>query len=226
MSETPIDMIKYAIFDMDGTLIDTEPLYEKAWVDIGEKWGLDGMAEKYPLIVGRSIESICSMMKEWFGEDFDASGFFAERMQCFVGFIEKEIPLKDGCIELLEFLKRQGIPMAIATSTPMYITSSNMQKTGIGKYMDAVVTAEAVKNGKPEPDIFLEAARRIGADPLYTVVCEDSINGIRGAHRAAMKPIMVVDRLAPTDETEKLCFATCDSLFDVMELIKKENKII
>ena len=218
-------MIKYVIFDMDGTLLDTEPLYEKSWVDIGEKWGLEGMAEKYPLIVGRSIESICSMMKEWFGEDFDASGFFEERMKCFVELIGKEIPLKDGCMELLEFLKRQSIPMAIATSTPMYITSSNMQKTGIGKYADAVVTAEAVKNGKPAPDIFLEAARRIGADPLYTVVCEDSINGICGAHRAAMKPIMVVDRLVPTKETEELCYAICNSLFDVMELIKKENKI-
>ena len=115
--------------------------------------------------------------------------------------------------------------MAIATSTPMYITSNNMDKTGIGKYMDAVVTAEAVQNGKPAPDIFLEAAKRIGADPLYTIVCEDSINGIRGAHRAAMKPIMVVDRLAPTEETEELCYAICNSLFDVMELIKKENKI-
>ena len=218
-------MIKYAIFDMDGTLLDTEPLYEKAWVDIGEKWGLEGMAEKYPLIVGRSIESICSMMKEWFGEDFDASGFFEERMKCFVGLIEREIPIKKGCIELLEFLKQQGIPMAIATSTPMYITSNNMDKTGIGKYMDAVVTAEAVQNGKPAPDIFLEAAKRIGADPLYTIVCEDSINGIRGAHRAAMKPIMVIDRLAQTDETAEICFATCDSLLDVMEIIKKENKI-
>lgn len=218
-------MIKYAIFDMDGTLLDTEPLYEKAWVDIGEKWGLEGMAEKYPLIVGRSIESICSMMKEWFGEDFDASGFFEERMKCFVGLIEREIPIKKGCIELLEFLKQRGIPMAIATSTPMYITSNNIDKTGIGKYMDAVVTAEAVQNGKPAPDIFLEAAKRIGADPLYTIVCEDSINGIRGAHRAAMKPIMVIDRLAPTDETAEICFATCDSLLDVMEIIKKENKI-
>lgn len=217
-------MIKYVIFDMDGTLIDTEPLYEKAWVDIGEKWGLDGMAERYPLIVGRSIESICLMMKEWFGEDFEASKFFAERMQRFVKLIEEEIPLKKGCMELLEFLKQQGIPMAIATSTPMYITSSNMEKTGIGKYMDAVVTSEAVRNGKPEPDIFLEAARRIGADPLYTVVCEDSINGIRGAYRALMKPIMVVDRLAPTEETNKLCFATCDDLFEVMKLIKEENR--
>ena len=217
-------MIKYVIFDMDGTLLDTEPLFERAWVDIGDKWGLPGMREMYPLIVGRSIESICVMLKEMFGDDFDASGFFAERMAYFVDLIEKEIPLKKGCMELLEFLKQQGIPMAIATSTPMYITGSNMEKTGIGKYMDAVVTAEAVKNGKPEPDIFLEAARRIGADPLYTVVCEDSINGIRGAYRAKMKPIMVVDRLSPTEETDSLCFATCKDLLEVKELIKKENK--
>ncbi len=219
-------MIKYVIFDMDGTLIDTEPIYRKTWIETGERWGLAGMEPMYPSIMGKSIESIIIMMKERFGEDFDGEGFFDERMSNFISLTESGVITRPGCFELLRYLKEIGIPMALATSTPLHITERNMRSTGIGQYMDAIVTSSMVKHGKPAPDIFLEAARRIGADPEHTIVCEDSPYGILAAYEAGMKPVFIPDLTEQTDDICRLAYSTVNSLAEVIEIIKKENKEI
>ena len=82
-----------------------------------------------------------------------------------------------------------------------------------------------IERGKPFPDIFLRAGELLGADPDTTAVCEDSYNGLIGAHRAKMKPLMVIDLLEPTDEIKTITYAINDTLFDVIDLIKKENNI-
>lgn len=218
-------MIKYVIFDMDGTLLDTEPLFEKSWNDIGEKWGFEGIDKLYCQIVGRSADTIIELLEKIYGKEKDCRKFFEERMQYFTTLVENGVPMKTGCIELLSFLKEQNISMALATSTPMYITGTNLKKTGIGEYLNAVVTSEMVERGKPAPDIFIEAGRRIGAKKEECIVCEDSYNGITAAHAAGMLPVMIPDILPPTEETDRLAYATCKSLFDVIDLIKKENII-
>ncbi len=219
-------MINYVIFDMDGTLLDTEKLFQKSWNDVGVKWGLEGIEDMYRSIIGRSVDTIIQMLEEKYGPQTDCYGFFRARTENFKELISKEIPIKKGCMELLRFLKEHNIPMALATSTPLYMTESNLAKTGIGEYLDAVVTADMVENGKPAPDIFIEAGRRIGAKAHECLVCEDSYNGIRAAYAAGMKPVMIPDILQPTSEIKQILYATVDSLLDVIELIKKENKII
>ncbi len=219
-------MIKYVIFDMDGTLLDTEPIYKRTWVETGERWGLDGMNEMYPSIMGKSIETIIVMMKERFGESFNGEKFFDERMSSFTSLIEDGVATRPGCFELLDYLRKCNIPMALATSTPLYITERNMERTGIGKYMDAVVTSSMVKRGKPAPDIFLEAARRIGAEPQCTLVCEDSPYGVIAAYDAGMKPVFIPDLAKPAEEIIRLTHSTVKSLMEVIEVIKTENKEI
>ena len=220
-------MIKYVIFDMDGTLLDTEPLYQRSWAETGEKWGLDGVAEMYiPLICGTSVMSAKGVLKERFGENFDSDGFMKERMDLYHELEAVDLKLKTGCLELLDFLKEHKIPMAVATSTIPEITFVNLKKMGIHDYFDAIVTATMVKNGKPAPDIFLEAAKRIGVeDSRECIVCEDSYSGIIAAHAANMLPIFIPDLLKPTKETDEVAYATVDSLLDMIELIKKENQI-
>ena len=219
-------MVNYVIFDMDGTLLDTEKLFRKSWNDVGVKWELEGIEDMYESIIGRSVDTIIKMLEEKYGPETDCYEFFCERTEYFKALISKEIPIKKGCMELLKFLKEHNIPTALATSTPLYMTESNLAKTGIGKYLDAVVTADMVENGKPAPDIFIEAGRRIGAKSQECLVCEDSYNGIRAAHAAGMKPVMIPDILQPTSEIKQMSYATVDSLLDIIELIKKENKII
>lgn len=219
-------MINYVIFDKDGTLIDTEPLFQRSWNEVGEKWGLKDIDKLYCKIIGRSRDTIIKLLEDTYGKGVDCEGFYAERMVRARELFEGEIPLKKGALEILQFLRENSIPVAVATSTVLQIAEKNLKKTGLWEYIDAVVTSEMVVDGKPAPDIFIEAGKRIGVeDASMCIVCEDSYNGIFAAHAAGMKPIMVPDLLPPTSETDSLVYKTCNDLLDVIDLIKAENNI-
>lgn len=221
--ETLTNMIKHVIFDMDGTLLDTERYFREAWLKTSEKWGFSDGEEFYAFVAGRPVHTVKDKFMETYGksqEEFNS--FVKERVDMVIEMLKVEVPVKPYCFELLDFLKNNGITMALATSTAMYITGRNMEITGIGKYMDHIVTGEMIKNGKPAPDIFLEAAKRLGANPKDCAVIEDSYNGLRGAHAAGMQAIMIVDCQEPNEETHKLTIAECDNLYGVLEVIKSQ----
>ncbi len=219
-------MIKYVIFDKDGTLIDTEPFFYKSWYTVGEKWGLSGMRENYyPNIAGKSVLISIKFLSETFGDELDSEGFMAERMDMVKTMLSGDISFKSGCIELLDYLREHGIKAAIATSTVKDIAEPNIERLGLSERVDAAVFGDDVKFGKPHPDIFLEAARRIGAVPEETIVVGDSSFDMIGGYRAGMRPVMVIDHNPPSEEAEPLCYKVFDSLFDVIDLIREENKI-
>ena len=218
-------MIKYVIFDKDGTLLDTEPFFEGSWVKVGAKWGLpDTDTNYFDNIAGKSITKAIDFLRETY-EGINAEVFMEERLQMVWKMMEEGIPLKEGCLEILDFLRAQGIKIAIATSTTKARALKNLTNLGLTDKYDALVTGDMVSNGKPAPDIFLEAGRLIGADPTETVVVGDSSADMIGGHRAGMRPVMVIDSGLPSDEAEPLCFAICHSLFEVIDLIKRENGI-
>lgn len=215
-------MIKYVIFDMDGTLLDTETIFRESWIITSKKWNIDSAEDLYEQIAGRSVDTIKLLFEEKYGDRYDFDRFFSERMACFCELVKDNIPLKAGAREILEYLKENNVPCALATSTPMRMTEPNLKRVGLYDYFSSIVTSESVLNGKPAPDIFLEAAGRIGAELDKTVVVEDSYNGLFAAYNANIRPVMVVDRQLPNDEIRKILYAECSSLFDVIEIIKKE----
>ena len=129
--------------------------------------------------------------------------------------------LRPGVFELLDFLKAQGIPCAVATSTIRQDALPLLEGTGIFPYLKDAVYGDMVPCGKPAPDIFLLGARRLGAGPGRCLVLEDSPNGIRAAHRAGMIPVMIPDLVLPDKEIRALARAVLDSLSEVPSFIRE-----
>ena len=216
-------MIKYIIFDKDGTLLDTETLFKRAWVEVGEQWGLENIEDMYESIMGNNGEFIIQKLYATY-PDKDCRAYYNARMARAMELFDEGISLKAGCAEILQFAKDNGISVAIATSTTKERAEKNLKRLGLFECFDAVVTGDMVERSKPEPDIFLEAAKRIGARKDECIVCEDSYNGLLAAKASGMRPIFIPDMLAPNEETDKIAYKTCRDLFEVMELIKEENK--
>ena len=128
---------------------------------------------------------------------------------------------KPGVEELLKYLKENGFKVGLASSTQEATVRRQISEGGLLKYFDQIIGGDMVKRSKPEPDIFLEACRRLESEPERCYVIEDSYNGIRAAHAAGMHPIMVPDLMEPTEEMRGLAEKIFESLYDVMEYLNE-----
>lgn len=206
---------------MDGLMFDTERLVSQAWSQVDREMGL-GMSERMPDMMGVSVRQANLMFKAWFGEDFDY--FEARRRR--VAIVEEEIaqnglPVKSGLYELLEYLERKKLPMAVATSSDQRVAERYLNLSGVRKYFAAVVCGDMVERSKPDPQIFQTAAALLGTRPGETVVLEDSFHGIHGAFGGGFLPCMVPDLRQPTPDLRRLLVRQFDSLLDVIPFIEE-----
>ena len=163
-------------------------------------------------------------MQSYFGENVDYDGIRAKRIEMMDAFVEKEgVTLKPGIHELLAYLKERGIKTAIATSSPIERTILYLTSVGLEKSFDELVSGYMVEKGKPEPDIYLYAAKRLGVEPFRCMVLEDSPAGILAAYRAGCLPVMVPDQDEPDEETSSMLYAKADSLLEVISLLQKKS---
>ena len=205
---------------MDGTLLDTEKLFRRSWIETSENYGLPDGESFYELVAGSPAILLREKFLQTYGEMVDYDEFLINRKAKFLSYIQSDVPLKPYCVELLDYLKGEGIRIALATSTNIEITRRNLEISGILKYFDAIVTGDEVKNGKPSPDIFLLAAKRLSAVSDETVIVEDTYNGLRGAFAANIRGIMVIDGQKPNEETHRITVAECQNLNEVLNYIK------
>ncbi|MCR5060162.1 MAG: HAD family phosphatase [Saccharofermentans sp.] len=219
--------IQAVIFDLDGTLTDTEKYYQVAWPMAIEHFGYK--CEPWMPLELRSLGRPFAPLqfKEWFGEDFDYYKVRDYRKQIVKEMIAKEgIPLKPGAVSILKWLKEQEITVAMATANGYERTSGYLDRIGLREYFDRIICADMVEYGKPAPDIYAYAVSQIGTDPDRTIAVEDSPNGVRSAYKAGLKVVMVPDLTEPDDEISDMLYACVAKLDDIRELILTEGRDI
>ncbi len=212
-------MIKAVIFDLDGTLTDTEKFYQKAWPQALEHYGYK--CEPWMPLELRSLGRPFAPLKfkEWFGEDFDYDRVRSYRKKLIEEYLKPGIPLKPGAVEILDYLRESGITVAMATANDIERTKRYLGRIGLLDKFDRIICADMVKQGKPAPDIYSYACESLGLEPGQTIAVEDSPNGVRSAAAAGCKTVMIPDLTEPDEELGKLLYARIDRLIDLKELI-------
>lgn len=214
-------VVDAVIFDLDGTLTDTEKFYQKAWPEALEHFGYK--AEPWMALELRSLGRPFAPLKfkEWFGEDFDYN-LVREYRKGLVADIIKEhgIPLKPGAKEILTWLRENNILTAIATANDYKRTEGYLNKIGLFEYFDKIICADMVSQGKPAPDIYAFACKELNLSPDRTFAVEDSPNGVSSAFGAGCKVVMVPDLTQPDEELKSKLYAKVDTLLGIKELFK------
>ncbi len=208
------------IFDMDGLVLDTEPIYKRAWQSAAGECGFMLDDDFYLTLIGQPNSAGEAALLNRFGCDFPLADFRARWSRLWRAHVETwGIPTKTGLTELLSFLGEHQVPVAVATSSDQEYASFSLRAAGLDSRFVQVVTGEQVANGKPAPDIYLEAARRLGVAPAGCVAIEDSDAGVLAASAAGMITLMVPDLKPPSPEARAAAFRVVASLLEARSQI-------
>lgn len=184
-----------AIFDMDGLLIDSEPLWEQAELDIFSTLDIDlSRREELPDTLGLRIDQVVRMWYEtlpWSGPtQQEVTKRVIDRA---LGLVEETRPLLPGVENALQLCQRSGLKIALASASPLYMLERVLEMFNIRSYFEILASAESLPYSKPHPQVYLDAAARLGVDPLNCVTLEDSFNGMVATKAARMRSIVVPD---------------------------------
>ena len=179
--------MKLAIFDMDGVLAETEPIYERMYRKIYRRFGHELPQAEREHFIGRSSKHIWSFVKEKYALTESVDELIRMKELVYEEMLRAE-PLEpiEGVVELLDFLKADGWTLAIASSSKRSVIDYIIGKIGIADLFSFISSGDAVTRGKPDPEIFLKAAEYFGASPSECVVIEDAASGVQGAKAAGM----------------------------------------
>ncbi|WP_242121360.1 HAD family hydrolase [Sphingomonas lacusdianchii] len=218
---TPLDAV---VFDMDGTLLDTERLHHEAMGAAAVALGYRIDPALFAAMVGVHRELNQAMLVQQLGPEFPVEAFYADADARFAVAASTGIRYRPGVRHLLDQLAADGIRCAVATSTESPRAEERLASTGLLGYFEAVVTRSDVAHPKPAPDPYLLAAKRLGVRPEHCLAVEDSLNGIRAAAAAGMATVMVPDLIPPDWETGRLTIATLESLAELEDMLPQRTR--
>ena len=216
-------MIDGVIFDMDGTMFDTERMWATFWEPALAALGLpyrEGLAEAARGTAGVTTRNV---VRQFYGPDCDAEAIVdsLHRVADEV-FFSAPVPKKPGLDALLAWLKARHIPMAVASSSREAMIRHNLDVWGLTQDFTAIVSGQHVAHSKPDPEIFLLTAEKLGVEPARCLVLEDSYNGVRAGARGGFITVMVPDLVPADDEMRSLYTMECASLDEVLEKLKND----
>lgn len=214
--------MKAILFDLDGTLIDTEKYYRICWKKTLESFGYKVTDEDVLSLrsLGRPFapDHIKKMVKD---PDADYKAIRAKRSKLMEEMIAREgIQLKKGAVELLEYLRSKKITTAVSTASDLERTTRYLKQVGLYDFFDKLISCTMVDRGKPAPDVYLYACKELGLSPDLCIAVEDSPNGVKSAFSAGCKVIMVPDQTEPDEETKKMLWAKAQSLDEIIKILE------
>jgi HAD superfamily hydrolase (TIGR01509 family) len=213
--------IAAVIFDLDGVLVDSEAVWDEVrrqfTVENGGRWHADAQRD----MMGMSSVEWSRYVRDRLGVDLDPERISQEVADRVADVYRERLPLLPGAVESVRALAAEW-PLGLASSSNRHVIDLVLDEAGIADCFDATVSSEEVGAGKPAPDVYLEAARRLDADPSACVAIEDSTNGIRSADAARMKVIAVPNKdFPPEPDAVALAAVVLDSLEELSpELVR------
>lgn len=199
------------IFDLDGTLVDSEPNYYESGRLTLERHGVpDFTWEQHARFIGIGTLETLEVLKERYGLRAPVEQLLAEQNAAYLELARTHTEAYPQMRKFVERLHARGVAMAVASGSSREAIDAVLAGTGLDALLTTVVSAEEVAHGKPAPDVFLEAARRLGADPADCVVVEDAAPGARAAHAAGMGCVAIP---YVADTADDPAFATAGLLF-------------
>lgn len=211
---------KAVIFDMDGTLFDTEMISRLAWIAAGEKYHLPISEEFMLKLIGLTPSNAqiiydAYMPKGWPQEE--AFQFHEDYIQDYR--MKYGVPPKGDLHYILNTLKEKGYQIGLATSARHDNMMFNIESASIHKYFEVALSAEMMERGKPDPDIYFKTMQGMNVDAQDCIIIEDSFNGVRAAHASGATVVMIPDLLQPDEEIKSLCHYQFDKLEDILTIL-------
>ena len=216
--------MKGIVFDMDGVLIDSERLVLRSWEYVAKDCGLPDLRGLFYQCIGITHANTSKLFNAYCGGVMDYQDFRDRVRACYRKLTEDGIPLKPGVMDLLTWLHDQGWLIGLASSSREASIRLTMERTGMGPFFHALVCGDMLTVSKPEPDIYLRACAELGVIPAETFAVEDSLNGIRSASRAGMKPLLVPDLIEPDEEMRALALKIFPDLTAVLTWLKQQDQ--
>ncbi|MCI5911353.1 MAG: HAD family phosphatase [Oscillospiraceae bacterium] len=218
--------IKTVIFDMDGVLLDTERVMHIAWDKAAKSLDFKEAREAGDLAMGRNRDGVRLLFEERYPY-VDYAKFDERYHRYCANILKKEgVPIKESVFDTVDYLKRAGYKVGVATSTSSTHALPQLEEVGIYRFFDVIMTGDTVKKGKPDPEIYLKACNAIGSEPCECYAVEDSPNGIKSAYEAGMKPVFIPDLAVMPDEYRKYIYKEFDSMTEFLKFLMKKDGFI
>lgn len=218
--------IKAVLFDMDGLMVDTESLSTEAFINSAKAQGYNMTKEETLKVLGFTKANIYQFWIDYFqGTNVDGKKLVDDHYDYIENVLYTVGPEKMPYVEeLLKYLRENNYKIAVASSSDTADIKNNLEKTKLEKYIDEIASGAEVENGKPAPDVFLLAAKRLGVDPKDCLILEDSKAGIKAGKASGAMVFMVPDMYTVDKECEDTADRILTNLGEVIEILEGKNE--